>query len=101
MQRANKLSKLNQSIYIVKNTQDVNEKKICWYGTVFIATKHEKIIMAVHFELLASNTMKNETGEKFRNILGINLVKYSSEFLAHIKNIYVIQAHQQVFQIFA
>ena len=43
--------------------------------------------MAVHFELLASNTMKNETGKKFKCLLGINLVKYLSEFLAHIKNI--------------
>ena len=33
----------------------------------------------------ASNTIKNETGIKFINRLGINLVKYSSEFLAHIK----------------
>ena len=45
------------------------------------------IIMAVHFEILASNTMKNETGKKFKCLLGINLVKYSSEFQAHIKNI--------------
>ena len=29
MQRANKLSKLNQSIYTVKISQDVNENKIC------------------------------------------------------------------------
>ena len=38
-----------------------------------------------HFELLASNTIKNETGKKFKNLLGINLAKYSFEFLAHIK----------------
>ena len=29
MQRANKVSKLNQPIYTVNITQDVNEKKIC------------------------------------------------------------------------
>ena len=51
--------------------------------------------MAVHFELLASNTTKNETGKKLKSLLGTNLVKYSSEFLAHIKNIYV----EQVFEI--
>ena len=51
--------------------------------------------MAVHFELLASNTTKNETGKKLKSLLGTNLVKYSSEFLAHIKNIYV----KQVFEI--
>ena len=45
------------------------------------------IIMAVHFELLASNTMKNETGKKLKCLLGINLAKYSSEFLAHTKSI--------------
>ena len=55
--------------------------------------------MAVHFELLASNTTKTGTGKKLRSLLGTNLVKYSSEFLAHIRNIYVIQAHQQVFEI--
>ena len=43
--------------------------------------------MPVHFELLGSNTLKNETGKKFKCLLGINLVKYSPEFLAHIKNI--------------
>ena len=32
-----------------------------------------------------SNTMKSETKEKFENLLEINLVKYSSKFLAHIK----------------
>ena len=39
----------------------------------------------LHFKLLASNTIKNETKEKFKNLLRINLVKYSSKFLAHIK----------------
>ena len=43
--------------------------------------------MAVHYELLASNTIKNETGKKLKSLPGRNLVKYSSEFLAHIKNI--------------
>ena len=38
----------------------------------------------VHFEVLASNTAKNETKEKFNNFFRINLVKYSSKFLAHI-----------------
>ena len=32
-----------------------------------------------------SNTMKKETKEKFENLLEINLVKYSSKFLTHIK----------------
>ena len=41
----------------------------------------------LHFKLLASNTVKNETKETFKNLLGINLVKYSSKFLVHIKNI--------------
>ena len=31
-----------------------------------------------------SNTTKNETGKKFKSLLGINLVKYSSEFLVHL-----------------
>ena len=36
-----------------------------------------------------SNTMKSETKEKFENLLEINLVKYSSKFLAHIKKRYL------------
>ena len=36
------------------------------------------------FELLDGNTIKNETGKKVKSLLGINLVKYSSEFLAHL-----------------
>ena len=28
-----------------------------------------------YFELLASNTIKNETKENFKNLLGINIVK--------------------------
>ena len=28
---------------------------------------------------------KNQTGKKFKNLLGINLVKHSCKFLAHIK----------------
>ena len=39
----------------------------------------------LHFELLASNAIKNQTGKKFKNLLGINLVKHSCKFLAHIK----------------
>ena len=39
----------------------------------------------LHFKLLASNTIKDKTKEKFKNLLGINLTKYSSKFLAHIK----------------
>ena len=59
-------------------------------------TTHEKnnyggylnfYIYFLHFEILASNTIKNETKEKFKNLLGIILVKYSSKFLVHIKNI--------------
>ena len=34
---------------------------------------------------MASNTIKNETMQIFKNLLGINLVKYSSKFLTHIK----------------
>ena len=41
-----------------------------------------------HFELLASNNITNETGEKSKNILGMNLLKYSFKFLAHTKYIY-------------
>ena len=61
---------------------------------IFIAPKHEKNNYGsylnfykcfLHFEFLASNTTKNETKDKFKNLLGINLVKYSSKFLAHIK----------------
>ena len=28
---------------------------------------------------------KNKTGKKFQKLFGINLIKYSSEFLTHIK----------------
>ena len=63
---------------------------------IFIATKHEKNNYGsylnwykyfFHFHLLARQQKyyKNETGEKFINLLAMNLVKYSSEFLAHIK----------------
>ena len=38
----------------------------------------------IHFELLASNNVKNETGKNFISLLGINLVKYSSAFLAYL-----------------
>ena len=56
--------------------------------------KHEKTIKAAikgfykyfrHFELLASNTVKNKTRIEFKNLLRINLVKYLCKFLAHIK----------------
>ena len=59
-----------------------------------------KFLQIFFFELLASNTIKNETKEKFKNLLGINLVKYSSKFLAHRKNL-VIQSHQEMFKIIA
>ena len=36
------------------------------------------------FELLANSTIKNEIGKKLKSLLGINLVKYSFEFLAHL-----------------
>ena len=39
----------------------------------------------LHFEVLASNTIKKERKEKFKNLLGINFVKYLSIFLAYIK----------------
>ena len=54
----------------------------------------------LHFELLANNTI-DQIGKKLKNVHRINLVKYSSKFLAHIKNIYVAQAHQQMFKITA
>ena len=108
---ANNLSKLNQSIYsqiiqnehlLIWNSKLTQHLNICLYNcqtetAIFIGTGHEKIIMAfsylnfykyfLHFELLVSNTIKNETRKKFKNLLGTNLVKYSSKFLAHIKNI--------------
>ena len=40
-----------------------------------------------HFELLASNTIKNETGKKFTSLLEINLVNYSSAFVTHKKHL--------------
>ena len=40
----------------------------------------------LQFELLPSNTIKNETSKKIKNLLGISLVKYSPKFLAQIKN---------------
>ena len=39
--------------------------------------------------------------KEFKNLLGMNLIKYSSKFLAYIKNILVIEAHQQMFKIVA
>ena len=38
-----------------------------------------------HFELLGSNTIKNELGKKIQYFFGIGLIKYSSEFQAHNK----------------
>ena len=60
---------------------------------IFIDRKHEKNNYGsylvykyfLHFKLLAYNTIKDETKEKFKNLLEMNLVKYSSTFLAHIK----------------
>lgn len=34
---------------------------------------------------MASNTIKNDTKDKFKNLFGINLENYSSKFLAHTK----------------
>ena len=34
---------------------------------------------------MASNTIKNGTRRKFKDLLGINLVQFSSKFLARIK----------------
>ena len=36
---------------------------------------------------MGSNIIKYETGKKFKNLLGKNLVKYSSKFLAHKKHL--------------
>ena len=33
---------------------------------------------------------------KIKNLFGIDLIKYSSEFLAHIKNIYILQVDPQM-----
>ena len=38
----------------------------------------------LYFKLFGSNTMKNKTGKKFKNLFGINLIKFSSEFLTHL-----------------
>ena len=44
-----------------------------------------KYVYFFHFELLASNTIKNETGKKLKSLLEIIfLVKYSPEFLANL-----------------
>ena len=76
---------------------------------IFIATRHEKNNYGsclnfykyfLYFELLASNTIKNEI-EKFKNLIRTNQVKYSSKFLDQIKNIWLIQAHQQMFKMIA
>ena len=37
-----------------------------------------------YFERLTSNAIKNETEKNYNSLLGINLVKYSSKFLAHL-----------------
>ena len=50
------------------------------YGNYLILDKY-----FLHSELLASNTIKKETRKTFKNLLGINLVKYSTKFLARIK----------------
>ena len=34
---------------------------------------------------MSSNITENDTRKKFKNLLGISLVKYSSKFLTHIK----------------
>ena len=49
-----------------------------------------------YFELLASNTIKSETRKKFNNLLGINLVKYSSKFL-HILKISRSYSHTDIY----
>ena len=55
---------------------------------IFIATKHEKNYGSylgfhtyfLHFEIMTSNTMKNKTRKKFKNLFRVNFVKYSSKF---------------------
>ena len=83
----------------ISNLVTTQNRNIYFYNyqtetAIFIATKHEKQLRQLHlgfykcflyFELLASNTIKNETRKKFKKLLEINLVKYSSKFLAHIK----------------
>ena len=39
----------------------------------------------LNFKLLASNTIRNQTGRKLKSFIGINLVESSSKFVAHIK----------------
>ena len=61
---------------------------------IFIATKHKKQLWQLSrflqifpsFQTFGLEYYKNEAKEKSKNLLGINLVKYSSEVLAHIKN---------------
>ena len=38
---------------------------------------------------------------KIKNLFGIDLIKYSSEFLAHVKNIYILQVHPQMLKVTA
>ena len=37
-----------------------------------------------YFERLTNNAIKNETEKNYKSLLGINLVKYTSKFLAHL-----------------
>ena len=53
-------------------------EKQLWQLVIFL-----KYIL--HFEPSTSNTIKNDTRKKFKNLLKMNLVKYSSKFLAHVK----------------
>ena len=58
-------------IFIAKNNYD---SLLNWYKYFF------------HFELLASQQYdENETEKKFKNLVAINLVKYSFEFLVRIE----------------
>ena len=107
--RANKLSKFNQSIFTVKINQDVNEKKICRYGTqyypkplIFMVIKQKQLFYRnktwknncgsylslykcfFHLEILANNTIKKWNREKIQKFAWNKLVKCSSEFLAYL-----------------
>ena len=44
-----------------------------------------KFVYFFNFELLANNTIKNETGGKNQKFICINLIKHSPESLAHVK----------------
>ena len=43
------------------------------------------VLIFLSFWAFGQQHYKNETGKKIKNLFGVNLIKYSSEFLAHVK----------------